>query len=75
MGELMKRVDALEARRPDRLVVARLVQGGATARVGDREVLAAELDGVLAQARRQGHDTLVIERVIVDPPPRPEALH
>ena len=50
-------------------------RAGRLPRVGDREVLAAELDGVLAQARRQGHDTLVIERVIVDPPPRPEALH
>jgi len=75
MRELMKRIEALESRRPNRLVVARVIRGEATARIGEREVPVAELDAVLAQARAQGHETLVIERVIIDPPPRPEALH
>ena len=75
MRELVKRIAALEQRRPGRLVVARVIRGEPTAWVGGREVPVAELDAVLAQARAQGAETLVIERVIVDPPPRPEALH
>ena len=73
MRELVKRIEALEQRRPGGLVAARVVRGEATAWVGGREVPVAELDAVLAEARAQGCETLVIERVIVDPPPRPEA--
>ena len=75
MRELVKRIEALEQRRPGGLVVARMVRGAPTAWVGGREVPVAELDAVLAEARAQGHETLVIERVIVDPAPRPEAVH
>ena len=75
MRELMKRIEALEQRRPGRLVVARVIRGEPTAQVGDSEVPVAELDAVLAEARAQGCETLVIERIIVDPPPRPDALH
>jgi len=75
MRELMKRIEVLEQRRPGRLVAARVVRGEATAWVGGREVPVAELDAVLAEARAQGAETLVIERVIVDPAPRPEAMH
>ena len=72
---LKRRIEALEQRRPGGLVVARVIRGEATAWVGGREVPVAELDAVLAQARAQGAETLVIERVIVDPAPRPEAMH
>jgi hypothetical protein len=72
---LKRRIAALEQRRPGCLVVARVIRGEATAWVGEREVPVGELDAVLAEARAQGHETLVIERVIIDPPPRPEALH
>ena len=75
MRELMKRIEALEQRRPGGLVVARVIRGEPTAQVDGREVPVAELDAVLAQARAQGAETLVIERVIVDPAPRPEAVH
>ena len=75
MRELVKRIEALEQRRPGGLVAARVVRGEATAWVGGREVPVAELDAVLAEARAQGCETLVIERIIVDPPPRPDALH
>jgi hypothetical protein len=72
---LKRRVEAIEQRRPDRLVVARVIRGKPTARIGEREGPVAELDVVLAEARARGYDSLVIERVIVDPPQRPEALH
>jgi hypothetical protein len=72
---LKRRVEAIEWRRPDRLVVARVIRGKPTARIGEREGPVAELDAVLVGARARGYDSLVIERVIVDPPQRPEALH
>jgi len=68
---LKRRIEALESRRPSRLVVARVIRGEATAWVGGREVPVAELDAVLAEARAQGCETLVIERVIIDPPAGP----
>jgi len=74
MRELMKRVAALEARRPDRLV-ARWVEGEAEGWFGGRVVAAADIPRLVAEARAAGHEVIEIKRVIVDPPPRPEALH
>jgi len=71
---LKRRIEALEQRRPGGLVVARVIRGEPTAWVGGREVPVAELDAVLAEARAQGCETLVIERIIIDPAPR-EPLH
>jgi hypothetical protein len=75
MRELMKRIEVLEARRPDRLVVARWIEGETEGWFGGRVVPTADIPGLVAEARAQGHEVIEIRRVIVDPPPRPEALH
>ena len=74
MRELMKRVAALEARRHDRLV-ARWTEGKTEGWFAGRLVPTADIPGLVAEARAQGHEVIEIRRVIVDPPPRPEAMH
>jgi len=75
MRDLTKRIEALEARRPDRLVVARWVEGGALGWFGTRPVPVADIPRLTAEAQAAGCEVLHIVRSIVDPPPRPEALH
>jgi len=74
MRELVKRIEALEARRPDRLV-ARWVEGEAEGWFAGRLVPTADIPRLVAEARAAGHEVIEIRRVIVDPPPRPEAVH
>ena len=74
MRELMKRVAALEARRPDRLV-ARWVEGEAEGWFAGRLVPTADIPGLVAEARAAGHEVIEMRRILVDPAPRPEAMH
>ena len=75
MRELMKRIEALEQRRPNRLIAACWVEGAAEGRFAGRLVPTADIPRLVAEARAAGHEVIEIRRVIVDPPPRPEALH
>jgi len=75
MRELMKRIEALEQRRPNRLIAACWVEGRAMGWFGTEAVPVADIPRLVAEARAAGHEVIEIKRVIVDPPPRPEALH
>jgi hypothetical protein len=75
MRELMKRIEALEQRRPGRLVAARWIEGEDTGWFGSRLVPVADIPRLTAEAEASGCEVLHIVRRIVDPPPRPEALH
>ena len=75
MRELMKRIEALEQRRPNRLIAARWVEGETMGWFGTEAVPVADIPRLVAEARAAGHEVIEIRRVIVDPPPRPEAVH
>jgi hypothetical protein len=75
MRELIKRIEALEQRRPNRLIAACWVEGRAMGWFGTEAVPVADIPRLVAEARAAGHEVIEIKRVIVDPPPRPEALH
>ena len=72
---LRRRIEALEARRPNRLIVARWVENEAMGWFGTEAVPVADIPRLVAEARAAGHEVIEIKRVIVDPPPRPEAMH
>ena len=72
---LKRRIEALEQRRPNRLIAACWVEGEAEGWFAGRLVPTADIPGLVAEARAAGHEVIEIRRVIVDPPPRPEALH
>jgi hypothetical protein len=75
MRELMKRIEALESRRPARLLTARWVEGEPEGWFGARRVPVGDIPSLTAEAEANGHEVLHIVRRIVDPPPRPEALN
>ena len=75
MRELVKRVAAREQRRPNRLIVAWWVEGRAMGWFGTEAVPVADIPRLVAEARAAGFEVLEIRRVIIDPPPRPEAVH
>ena len=64
----------MEARRHDRLV-ARWIEGEAEGWFGGRVVRADDIPRLVAEARAAGHEVIEIKRIIIDPAPRPEALH
>jgi len=72
---LKRRIETLEARRPDRLLVARWIEGEPEGWFAGRLVPVADIPRLTAEAEANGHEVIEIKRVIVDPPPRPEALN
>ena len=42
---------------------------------GTEAVPVADIPRLVAEARAAGHEVIEIRRVIVDPAPRPEAMH
>jgi len=75
MRELVKRIEALEQRRPNRLIAACWVEGEAEGWFGGRRVPVGDIPRLAAEARAAGFEVIEIRRVIVDPAPRPEAVH
>ena len=75
MRELIKRIEALEQRRPNRLIAACWVEGRAMGWFGTEAVPVADIPRLTAEAEANGCEVLHIVRVIVDPAPRPEAMH
>jgi len=72
---LKRRVEMLEQRRPGRLVAARWVEGETMGWFGTEAVPVADIPRLTAEAEANGCEVLHIVRVLVDPAPRPEALH
>ena len=72
---LKRRIETLEARRPDRLLTARWIEGEPEGWFGSRRVPVSDIPSLTAEAEARGCEVLHIVRRIVDPPPRPEPLH